>query len=981
MPVRIYELAREFDLPNKEVVEVCRKAGLDVKSHSSTIEEYEAEMVRRQLSGMAGDDFDDEEAAAVATAAPPAPPPPPAVPQLSPEELLARARATQVVLPTRGPIRPKAEGVKLTPPRQPPARPEAAAPAPAEAPAAGAPPEAPAAPAAAAAPPAPAAVAEVPPAAPPAPAVPVAPVAAAAAPAVQEAPPSPVAAAASAPAAVAAPPAEAKAPEAAPETRERLRPIRRPPGPKLAPKPNRPGPKLAQRPLRHPQAIKGAVAPPEPHPQATGAGILKKKEPTARPGKPRAKPGVPGPKAGPAPPVETEEAAAAKGRGRRKAKKGAEEEAEGLRRAQAFRRRERIRKREDTDESQPGGGSLTGSTVSAERARLSRTGRPIATRPARPPRRPVLPAEGPRKAVVEMPITVKSLSFALGIKASEIITHLMAKGTMATINDTLTEEQAVEIALSREVELQVQREQAPADIFKEIEAQPDAPEALVPRTPIVTFLGHVDHGKTSLMDFIRKTHVAAGEAGGITQNIGAYRVHVGERWITFLDTPGHAAFTAMRARGAKVTDVAVLVVAADDGVMPQTEEAINHAKAAEVAIVVALNKCDLPQANPQRVRQQLTQFGLVAEEWGGQTIIVETSAVTGAGVDKLLEALLLEAEMRELRVNPGRAALGTVIEARLTEGLGPLATLLVQNGTLRTGNVVVAGTAYGRVRSLADEHGKRMKEAGPTVPVRVAGLSSVPEAGDRFYVLESLSQAKHLAEERQRQMRDQELAELRKPRSLEAVFEQMVAAEVKELPIIIKADVQGAVEALRENVEKIEHPEVRVRVIHAGVGGVTESDVLLADASNAVIIGFNAVPDLEARVLAERRGVQIRQYSIIYNVIDDMRKALEGMLKPREEEHVLGECNVVQTFKISHVGTVAGCMVSHGVINRNSRLRVIRDGLVVHAGPLQSLKRVKDDVREVRAGQDCGIHLAGFNDVKVGDRLEAFEVISVQRTL
>ena len=976
MPVRIYELAREFGLPNKEVVEVCRKAGLDVKSHSSTIEEYEADMVRRQLSGLAGDDFDDEEeAAATATAAPPAPPPPPAVPQLTPEELLARARATQVVLPTRGPVRPKAEGVKLTPPRLPPARPEAGAPAPAETSAAGAPSESPAAPAAevaAGAPPAPPAVAEAPP-----PAVPVAPTAAATAPAVREVPPAPAEAAASAPAEAAAPPAEAKAPE----TRERLRPIRRPPGPKLAPKPKRPGPKLAQRPLRHPQAIKGEAAPPVPHPQATGAGVLKKKEPTARPGKPRAKPGVPGPKAGPAPPTETEEAAAAKGRGRRKAKKGAEEEAEGLRRAQAFRRRERIRKREDTDESLPGGDSLTGSTVSAERARLSRTGRPIATRPARPPRRPVLPAEGPRKAVVEMPITVKSLSFALGIKASEIITHLMAKGTLATINDTLTEEQALEIALARNVELAVEREKAPADVFKEIEAQPDAPEARVPRTPIVTFLGHVDHGKTSLMDFIRKTHVAAGEAGGITQNIGAYRVHVGERWITFLDTPGHAAFTAMRARGAKVTDVAVLVVAADDGVMPQTEEAINHAKAAEVAIVVALNKCDLPQANPQRVRQQLTQFGLVAEEWGGQTIIVETSAVTGAGVDKLLESLLLEAEMRELRANPSRPALGTVIEARLTEGLGPLATLLVQNGTLRTGNVVVAGTAYGRVRSLADEHGKRMKEAGPTVPVRVAGLSSVPEAGDRFYVLETLSQAKHLAEERQRQMRDQELAELRKPRTLEAVFEQMVAAEVKELPIIIKADVQGAVEALCENVEKIEHPEVRVRVIHAGVGGVTESDVLLADASNAVIIGFNAVPDLEARLLAERRGVQIRQYSIIYNVIDDMRKALEGMLKPREEEHVLGECNVVQTFKISHVGTVAGCMVGHGVINRNSRLRVIREGLVVHAGPLQSLKRVKDDVREVRAGQDCGIHLAGFDDVKVGDRLEAFEVVSVQRTL
>jgi len=966
LPVRIYELAREFGLPNKEVVAVCRKAGLDVKSHSSTIEEYEADMIRRQLSGLAGGDLDDEEEAPAATAAPPAPSPPP-VPQLSPEELLARARSKQIVLPTRGPIRPKAEGVKLSPPRRPPLRPQA--PAPAEAPAAAAALESPAEAAATgvaearplAAPPkaeAPAA----PPSAPP-------PVAAA-----QEAPAAPVEAAPSAPA-QAAPAAEEKAAE----MRERLRPVRRPAGPKLAPKPKRPGPKLAQRPLRHPQAVREEVAPPA-HPQATGVGVLKKKEPPARPGKPKARPGAAAAKAGPVPVPETEEAAA-RGRGRRKAKKGAEEEAEGLRRAQAFRRRERIRKREDGDEALPGGEGVTGAAVSSERARLSRTGRPIATRPARPAPRPVPAAEGPRKAVVEAPITVKRLSAAIGIKAGGIITQLMAKGTLATINDTLSEEQAIEIALAHDVELDVQREQAPADILKEVDERPDAPELLAARTPIVTFLGHVDHGKTSLMDFIRKAHVAAGEKGGITQNIGAYRVHVGERWITFFDTPGHAAFTAMRARGAKVTDVAVLVVAADDGVMPQTEEAINHAKAAGVPIVVALNKCDLPQANPQRVKQQLTQFGLLTEEWGGQTICVETSAVTGQGVDKLLESLLLEAEMRELKANPSRTAVGTVIEAQMSEGFGPLATLLVQKGTLRTGNVVLAGTAYGRVRALTDEHGKRMKEAGPTVPVRVAGLSDVPEAGDRFYVLEALSQAKRLAEERQRQVREQELAEQRRPRSLEAVFEQMTAAEVKELPVIIKADVQGAVEALAENVEKIEHPEVRVRVIHAGVGGITESDVLLADASNAVIIGFNAVPDPETRILAERRGVQIRLYGIIYNVMDDMRKALEGMLKPREEERVLGECNIVETFKISRVGTVAGCMVTHGVINRNARVRVIRDGLVVHAGAMQSLRRHKDDVREVRAGQDCGIHIAGFNDIKVADRIEAFDVVSVQRTL
>ena len=631
------------------------------------------------------------------------------------------------------------------------------------------------------------------------------------------------------------------------------------------------------------------------------------------------------------------------------------------------------------DELVTDGQGGAGSMIASERVRVSRTGRPMMTRAARPVPRPA--AEGPKKIVVETPVTVKRFSAALGIKASDIIMKLMGKGVMATINDVLTEEQALEIAVERGMEIEIRRERGPADILQDLEARADPPEALKPRSPVVVFMGHVDHGKTSLMDTIRKTHVADGEAGGITQHIGAYRVHLGERWITFLDTPGHAAFTAMRARGAKVTDVAVLVVAADDGVMPQTEEAINHATAAGVPIVVALNKCDLPQANPQRVKQQLTQFGLQPEEWGGKTICIETSAVTGKGVDQLLESLLLEAEMKELRANPDRPALGTVIEAQITEGFGPVATLLVQNGSLKTGNVVLAGTAYGRVRTLKDENGRPLKEAGPTVPVRVAGLSSVPEAGDRFYVLKSLSQAKQLAEDRERYLRETALVESRKPRTLEAVFEQMGREEIKELPIVIKADVQGSVEALRENLEKITHAEVRVHVIHAAVGGVNESDVLLADASNAIIIGFNVAPDPAARLLAETRGVDIRLYQIIYSATDDVRKALEGMLAPKETEKRLGECNVVQTFKISRVGTVAGCMVTDGVIARSASIRLIRDGVVVHTGNLQSLKRVKDDVREVRSGQDCGIHLQGFDDVKVGDRLESFETVSEARTL
>jgi translation initiation factor IF-2 len=607
-------------------------------------------------------------------------------------------------------------------------------------------------------------------------------------------------------------------------------------------------------------------------------------------------------------------------------------------------------------------------------------------RPA-PPLRPAA-TEGPRQAEVELPITVRSLSAALGIKASDIIRRLMDQGVLATVNDALPEATAQEIALSLEVELSIHRQRAPEEAIAEIESRQDDESLLVPRPPVVTFLGHVDHGKTSLMDYIRKTRVAQGEAGGITQHIGAYRVPVGtprgdagERWVTFLDTPGHEAFTAMRARGAQVTDIVVLVIAGDDGVMPQTEEAINHAKAAGVPIVVAINKCDLPQANPQRVKQQLTQFELVAEEWGGKTICVNTSAVTGENIDSLLESLLLEAELLELKANPQSEAIGTVIEAELTEGLGPVATLLVQNGTLRAGDVVLAGTAYGRVRALRDETGRHLREASPTVPVRVAGLSAAPEAGERFYVLGDLAQAKEIAEERERTTRQSTLVAARQPRTLEAVFERMTAEEVKELPIILKADVQGSVEAIRENLEKIEHPEVRVRVLHAAVGGVNESDVLLADASNAIILGFNAVPDAGARTLAEERGVDIRHYNIIYRITEDIRKALEGLLAPQKEERRLGEAQVLEVFKISRAGTIAGCRVTDGTIARNARLRIIRDGLVVHEGGIDSLRRVKDDVREVRSGQECGIHLANYNDVKVGDRLEAFETVTVKRTL
>jgi len=949
--VRIYELSREFDIPNKEVIEICRQEGLEVKSHSSTIDEDEADLIRRRLAARLGLGEEEEEpeprseAAAAEAPAPPAEAPAPAAPApevLSPEEQLARARQRVIRLPSRPRRRPKARGLKLPRRRRAEETPEAPVEAEAEAPAVEAP--------------APTEVAETP-------------TAEAAPAAASAAPPAPTEAPATEPSPTKAPPAEPVAPAA--RTTE-APPRRIPPRPKLAPKP-KPRPKLAPKPTRpaaHPQRVT-EEPPPEAHPQRVGIGVGKKRKPPARPGR----------KAGAAAAVEEPAKPAARAKSARRGRRERPgEESEGVRRARAFRQRERTRQREELEEIgtatlEP---TVPGQPTVTERGRRGLR-RPL-SRPAAPPPRPRAPA-GPRKVVVEAPITVKSLSAAIGVKASDIIRHLMMKGTMARINDTLDEEQALEIALAHEVDLEVRAERPPEAVLEEIEARQDPPEALVPRPPVVTFLGHVDHGKTSLMDTIRKTHVAAGEAGGITQHIGAYRVHLGDRWVTFLDTPGHEAFTAMRARGAQVTDVAVLVVAADDGVMPQTEEAINHARAAGVPIVVAINKCDLPQANPDRVRQQLTQYDLLDEKWGGKTICIETSAVTGQNVDALLEALFLEAEMLELRANPDREALGTVIEAQLTEGMGPLATLLVQNGTLRRGDVVLAGTAFGRVRTMQDENGRPMEEAGPAVPVRVAGLSAVPEAGDRFYVLPDLALAKDLAEQRARRLREVELAEQRRPRTLEAVFEQLSAQPVKELHLILKADVQGTLEALRANLEKIEHPEVGVRVIHAGVGGVTESDVLLADASDAIIIGFNAVPDPAARALAEQTGVEIRLYNVIYHVTEDVKKALEGLLAPEEQQRRLGEAEVLRLFRISRVGTVAGCRVTDGTVPRHAQVRVVRDGLVVFEGRLDSLKHGKDDVREVRAGQECGMHIEGFDDVKVGDRIEAFEIVKVARTL
>ncbi len=502
----------------------------------------------------------------------------------------------------------------------------------------------------------------------------------------------------------------------------------------------------------------------------------------------------------------------------------------------------------------------------------------------------------------------------------------------------------------------------------------------VARAPVVTVMGHVDHGKTSLLDYIRRTRVASGEAGGITQHIGAYHVQTPRGMVTFLDTPGHEAFSAMRARGAKVTDIVILVVAADDGVMPQTIEAINHAKAAKVPLVVALNKIDKPEANPERVKQELVAQGVVPEEYGGDSPFVPVSAKSGKGIDDLLEQVLLHAEVMELKAPVEAPAKGLVIEARLDKGKGPVATILVQSGTLRRGDIVLAGAVFGRVRAMNDEKGESVQQAGPSIPVEVQGLSDVPVAGEEAIVLADERKAREIALFRQGKFRDVKLAK-KQAAKLENMFEQVGEGAVKMLPLLIKADVQGSQEALVHALTRLSTDEVKVNVVHAGVGGITESDVNLALASKAVVIGFNTRADAAARKLAESSGVDIRYYNIIYETVDDVKAALSGMLAPEKKESVLGMVEVRQIYRISKVGTVAGCMVLDGVVRRGSRVRVLRDNVVIHDGELDSLKRFKDDVREVKGGFECGLSLKGFNDLKEGDQLEVYEVQEVARTL
>ena len=608
-----------------------------------------------------------------------------------------------------------------------------------------------------------------------------------------------------------------------------------------------------------------------------------------------------------------------------------------------------------------------------------------------PRKKRVLPGKEIRRTEITVPkaskrivrisevVTVGDLSREMGIKAGEVIKKLMGMGMMATINQVLDADTATLIA--SEFDHQVENVAFDVDSALEVEHQVEDQEtALVPRSPVVTIMGHVDHGKTSLLDAIRSTNVTAQEHGGITQHIGAYHVQVDGRSVTFLDTPGHEAFTAMRARGAKVTDIVVLVVAADDGVMPQTIEAINHARAAEVPIIVAVNKIDRPDANMEKVKRGLSEHGLIAEDWGGDAVFAPVSAKTQEGVPHLLEMLLLQADILELKANPNKLARGTIVEAKLDRGRGPVATVLVQEGTLRGGDAFVCGVYYGKVRAMIDDRGRKVETAPPSFPVEILGLQGVPQAGDSFVAVADESKARQVAEYRQSKQRETELVKSSKV-SLEELYDQIKTGDVKELRVVLKADVQGSVEALTEALNRMSTEEVKLKVIHGSVGGITESDILLAAASNAIVIGFNVRPESKGAMLAAREGVDVRLYTIIYEAVADVRAAMEGLLEPTFREQTQARVEIRQTFNIAGVGTIAGCYVNEGKIARGNLVRLLRDQVVVFEGKLASLKRFKDDVREVSAGYECGLSLEGYPDIKQGDVIEAFERIPVVRRI
>ncbi|MGY4689862.1 translation initiation factor IF-2 [Salibacterium sp. K-3] len=584
-------------------------------------------------------------------------------------------------------------------------------------------------------------------------------------------------------------------------------------------------------------------------------------------------------------------------------------------------------------------------------------------------------APTPEKITFTGTLTVGELADKLNKESSEIIKKLMNLGVMATINEDL-EKESIEL-IAGDYNVDVEEEVKVDELDLDLQVEHDDPESLEERPPVVTIMGHVDHGKTTLLDSIRHTKVTEGEAGGITQHIGAYQVKENDKRITFLDTPGHSAFTTMRARGAQVTDITILVVAADDGVMPQTKEAINHAKAAEVPIIVAVNKMDKEGANPDRVMQELTEFELVPEAWGGDTIFVNVSAINNQGLDELLEMILLVAEVEELKANPGKRARGTVVEAELDKGRGPVATLLVQEGTMNVGDPLVVGNTYGKIRAMVSDTGKRVKSAGPSTPVEITGLNGVPLAGDQFVQFQDEKKARQLGEARAVRAREEERSQTAKV-SIDDLFSQIQENEMKEINVIVKADVQGSVEAVKGSLEKIDVEGVKVNIIHAGAGAIAESDVILASASNGIIIGFNVRPDANAKRTAESEKVDIRLHRVIYDAIEEIESAMKGMLDPVYQEKVIGQVEVRQLFKVSRIGTIAGSYVTEGKITRDSNIRVIRDGVVIHEGKINDLKRYKDDAKEVQSGYECGITIEKFNDIKEGDIIEAYVMEEVK---
>ena len=580
---------------------------------------------------------------------------------------------------------------------------------------------------------------------------------------------------------------------------------------------------------------------------------------------------------------------------------------------------------------------------------------------------------------IELPetVTIKELADKMKIPAAQIIKKLFLEGKMLNVNSDITYDEAEEIALEYDI---LCEHEVVVDVIEEmLKEEEENEEDLQPRPPVVCVMGHVDHGKTSILDAIRKTSVTSGEAGGITQHIGAYVVEVSGQKITFLDTPGHEAFTAMRLRGAQSTDIAILVVAADDGVMPQTIEAINHAKAAEIDIIVAINKIDKPSANIDRVKQELTEYGLIAEDWGGTTIMVPVSAHTGEGLQDLLDMILLDAEVKELKANPNRKGRGLILEAQLDKGRGPVATVLVQKGTLNVGDNVTVGTAFGKIRAMIDDKGRRVKKAGPSTPVEILGLNEVPQAGEVFIATDTEKEARAMAETFIATKREKMLADTKSKLSLDGLFDQIQAGQIKDLNIIVKADVQGSVEAVKQSLAKLSNDEVAVKVIHGGVGAINESDVTLASASNAIIIGVNVRPDNQAKIIAEQEKVDLRLYRVIYNAIEDIEAAMKGMLEPTFEEKIIGHAEVRQTYKVSGVGTIIGGYVQDGKIVRNCKVRLLRDNVVIHEGELASLKRFKDDVKEVNSGYECGMSFEKYNDIKEGDQIEAFVMEEVPR--